>query len=264
MKERSLNIYLREIAKFHPLSQEEEKKLVKGIKQGSRTSQNQLILRHLQSVVKIAKLYQGRGILLGDLIDEGNFGLLKAIKSYDLSKGVRFISYGSWWIKHYIHKIIYEQSKIVKIPVQKIVDERSIRKMENVLSQEFGRIPSTEEIANALDVTPHEVHRAMELAQSDFSLDTQFGEAEVSLLDFIRASPEVLEDVVVKKLLAGEFKEYIQELTEKEKLVLTLRLGLNEGPCHKLREIGEIIGLSRERVRQIEEEALSKLRRKIK
>ncbi|MCK4306848.1 RNA polymerase sigma factor RpoD/SigA [candidate division WOR-3 bacterium] len=264
MSKKTLNIYLREIAKFKPLSAEEEKKLVLGMNRGSSTSRDQLILRHLHSVVKIAKLYQGRRVMLSDLIDEGNFGLLRALKAYDLSKGVRFISYGSWWIKHHIHKIIYEQGKIVRVPIQKMAGKKAIRKMESVLSQEFGRIPSTEEIAEALGITPHEVNKAMELAQSDFSLDVRLGEAEASLLDFVRASPEILENVVVKKLLVGELKEYIKELTDKEKLVITLRLGLEGEPCHKLREIGEILGLSRERVRQIEEKALAKIRRKLK
>jgi RNA polymerase primary sigma factor len=264
MKSRTLNIYLRKIAEFQALSSEEEKKLMVKMKQGNNDSRDQLILRHLQSVVKIAKLYQGRGVPLSDLIDEGNLGLLKALKAYDLSKGVRFISYGSWWIRQHIHKAIYEQSKIVKVPVQKIVNRRAIREMENILSQKFGRIPSTEEIANALGITSHEVDRAMELAQSDFSLDIQLGEAEASLLDFMRASPEMLEDVVVKKLFVGELREYMKELTDKERTVLTLRLGLNGEPRHKLREIGEVLGLSRERVRQIQEKTLEKLRKKVK
>ncbi len=264
MSERSLKIYLREIAKFDPLSAEEEKKLVIEMNQGNDISRKQLILRHLHSVVKIAKLYQGRRVMLSDLIDEGNFGLLKALRTYDLERGVRFISYASWWVRHHIHKIIYKQSKIVKVPVHKVVSRKAIREMENYLSQEFGRVPNTKEIASALSITPHEVSQAMELAQSDFSLDLKLGATEASLLDFVKASPETLEDIVVKKLLVGELKECIEELPEKEKLVLVLRLGLNGEPCHKLREIGEILELSRERVRQIETKALERIRRKLR
>ncbi|MBI4722201.1 MAG: sigma-70 family RNA polymerase sigma factor [Candidatus Stahlbacteria bacterium] len=213
--------------------------------------------------MKIAKLYQSSGVALGDLIDEGNFGLIRAMKTYDLRKGVRLISYASWWIRHYIHRLIYQQMRIVKIPVQRVADRRMIRKMEDVLIQKLGRLPHTEEIAKALDITSHEVNRAMEAMQNDLSLDIKIDEDEtVSLLDFLRANPEELEDSVVRGLLAGELEEKMINLSETEKLILRLRFGLAGELCHKLREIGELLNLSRERVRQIEQKALEKLRRK--
>lgn len=263
MSDKPLNIYLREITKFKIPSVEEERKLIKKIKAGDVSSLDHFIVRHLQSVVKIAKLYQRGSVLLDDLIDEGNLGLIRAIKSYDLDKGVRFMSYASWWVRHYIHRAIYQQMRIVKVPVQKIADRKAIRKIEDTLTQALGRLPSIEEIANALGITPHEVDRAMELAQNDLSLDTQIGEEDTSLLDFLRASPERLEDSVVRGLLAGELEERMNEISDIEKLVLQLRFGLNGEPIHRLREIGELLNLSRERVRQIEERALEKLRRKV-
>lgn len=153
--------------------------------------------------------------------------------------------------------------RIVKIPVQRIANRRMVRKMEDTLIQKLGRLPSTEEIAKALGITSQEVNRAMEVMQNDLSLDIKIDENEtVSLLDFLRANPEQLEDSVVRGLLAGELEERMSNLSDTEKLVLRMRFGLNGELCHRLREIGEVLNLSRERVRQIEQKALEKLRRK--
>lgn len=263
MSDKPINIYLREITKFKIPSAEEERKLIEKIKKGDNVSRDRLIIRYLQFVVKIAKLYQNSGIALEDLINEGNLGLIKAIKTYDLKKGVRFISYASWWIRHYIHSAIYCQMRIVKIPVQKITSRRAIRKMEDSLVQELGRLPTTEEIAKALDITSHEVAKAMEAAHNDLSLDVQIGEGDTSLLDFLMSTPERLEDSVVRELLTGELEEKMNTLTNTERLVLQLRFGLDGEPVRKLREIGEILNISKERVRQIEEHALEKLRKEI-
>jgi RNA polymerase primary sigma factor len=262
MNEKSLTIYLREIMKFKIPGAEEERELIRQLQAGDATARDHLIVRHLQSAVKIARLYETSGVMLGDLIDEGNLGLIRAIKSYDLRKGVRFISYASWWIKHHIHRAIYRQLRIVHIPIQKLTSRKVMRRMENTLTQELGRLPSTDEIAEALGVSPHEVHQAMELVQNDLSLDARLGREDVSLLDFLKASPERLEDRVVRKLLAGELQARMDELSDTEKLTLRLRFGLAGEPRRKLREIGEMLNLSRERIRQIEEKALARLRKK--
>jgi RNA polymerase primary sigma factor len=262
MSEKSLIIYLREITKFKIPGAEEERELIKKLRTGDGAARDRLIVRHLQSVVKIARLYRTNEVLLGDLIDEGNVGLIRAIKTYDLRKGVRFISYASWWIKHHIHRAIYHQLRIVRIPIQRLTSRKLMRKMEDALTQELGRLPSTEEIAEALGISPHEVHQAMELVRNDLSLDAQLGREDVSLLDFLRASPERLEDSVVRKLLAGELEARMDELSDTEKLTLRLRFGLAGEPRRKLREIGEMLNLSRERIRQIEEKALARLRKK--
>jgi RNA polymerase primary sigma factor len=263
MVDTALNIYLREIMKFKIPTPEEEYELIKEAKKNNRTARDQLIVRHLQTVVKIARLYQTSGVPLGDLIDEGNIGLIRAIKSYNLNKGIRFISYASWWIRHRIHRAIYQQLRIVKVPIQRMSDKKTIREMEQELSQKLFRFPSIEEVAEALNITPHEVDQAMDIVQNDLSLDIQLGDADTALLDFIKGNPERLEDQAIRGLLVGELAEGMEELNDIEKLVIKLRFGLNGEPVRKLREIGEMINLSRERVRQIEEKALDKLRRKV-
>ncbi|MCK4353101.1 RNA polymerase sigma factor RpoD/SigA [candidate division WOR-3 bacterium] len=260
MRNNVLNLYLKEIEKIPPLSTEEEQKLFEKIKLGDRKARERLILRHLRSVVKIAKLYYRRGIPLDDLINEGNLGLLRALKTYDLSRGVKFISYASWWIKQRILNIIYKQSKTVKIPVQKFAKRKIIIKIEEELTQKLGRLPKTEEIARVIGVSPHEIAQSMEIAQSDFSLDASMGDSEVSLLDFIKANPEQLEDYIIKELLEGELWEELKKLEEREKMIITLYFGLNGNRHHTLTEIGEILELSRERVRQIKEKSLIKLK----
>ena len=262
MKDKPINIYLREITKFKLPTLEEEHKLIREIRAGNESAFEKLVIRHLQSVVKIVKLYRKSNISLEDLIDEGNIGLIRALKTYDLSKGVRFISYASWWIRHYINHAIYRQLCIVKVPIQKLASRKLVKEIESTLAQELGRLPSVIEIAEALGITPTEITQAIELVQNDLSLDAKISEDDTSLLDFLKESPEKLEDSIVRELLVGELEEHICELSDTEKVVIKLRFGLNGEPCHRLREIGEVLNLTRERVRQIEEKALEKLRKK--
>lgn len=263
MSERALNIYLKEIMKIPPLTREEELQLIKRVKEkNDPTAREKLIVRLLPSVVKIAQLYKNVDVPLGDLIDEGNLGLIKAVEKYKIQKGVRFISYAVWWIKHYIHTAIYEHVKVVKIPPKKMKTKSAIRKMEKELIQKLGRLPTTQEIANALKISESEVVRGMEYLQADLSLDLKDEEVESTLLDFIKSEPEKLEDATIRKLLAGEVEEKLNELSEMERKIIKMRFGLNGMRVHKLREIGKKFDLSRERIRQIEEKALEKLKKK--
>ncbi|MDI6840632.1 MAG: RNA polymerase sigma factor RpoD/SigA [bacterium] len=262
MRNRVLSTYLEEIAELSPLSIKDEKQLIRKIKLGDSDARNRVVTMCLKYVVSIAKLYQGRGVPLGDLIDEGSLGLLRALKTYDPSKGVRFISYAAWWIRQHILKIIYQQAKAVKVSVQKLASKKTIMEIESELSQKLGRMPSTEEIAKALGLSTHEVDQAIQVAQSDFSLNTQIGQEEVSLLDFIKASPEKLEDYAIRELFEGELREKLNELSEPERSVTKLYFGLNGKEPHTLEEIGKMFNLSRERIRQIKAKALRKLRPK--
>lgn len=264
MRDRVLSAYLEEIAKLPTLPPEDEKRFIKKIKRGDSDARNRFVTLYLKSVVNIAKLYQGRGVPLGDLIDEGSMGLLRALKTYDPSKGVRFMSYASWGIRQHILKIIYQQAKAVKVPAQKFGSKKAIIKVENELSQKFGRMPTTEEIASALNLSTHELDQAIQVVQSDLSLNSQIGETEVSLLDSIKTSPEKLEDYVTKELLKGELWKKLNEFSELERSVIKLYFGLNGKNSHTLEEIGEIFNLSRERIRQIKVKALKKFLKKLK
>jgi RNA polymerase primary sigma factor len=262
MRNRVLNIYLKEIVKIPPLTREEEWELIKRVKEKKDPiAREKLIVRLLPSVVKIAQLYKNSGVPLGDLIDEGNVGLIKAIERYKIRKGVRFVSYAVWWIKHHIHTAIYDSLKVVRIPSKKIKSGNIIRNIEKELIQQLGRLPSTKEIADTLKISESEVTRCVEYLQTDFSLNLKDEKAESSLLDFIKSEPEKLEDDTIRKLLAGEIEEKLNDLSEIERKIIKMRFGLNGMKVHTLKEIGKKFDLSKERIRQIEERALEKLRK---
>jgi len=258
-----LNIYLREIGKLTILSPEEEAVLLKKAKSGDRTARERIITSHLRFVVSIAKLYSKRGVPLSDLIDEGNLGLLMALKRYDLTRGVKFISYASWWIRQHILRTIYVQAKTVRVPIQKMASTKLIHQIEEELLQKLGRLPRTDEISRVLGVSPRDVDRALEIVESDLSLDALIGEEEASLLDFIKANPEHLEDFMIKRVLSEELHEKLKELSEREREVINLYFGLNGKGPHTLEETGKLLGRTRERIRQIKEIALKKLRSRV-
>lgn len=264
MKDENFKKYWKRAKNIPMLSREEERELIAKAQKGDRKAKEKFIKSHLRSVVNIATLYKDRGILFEDLIDEGNLGLLRALKTYDLSRGFRFISYACWWIRHYMLKIIYQQAKAVKIPVQKLANRKTFMEAERELSQKLGRLPTTEEIAETLELTSHEVANAMTIAQTDLSLERKVGKGIFSLADFIGASEEALENSVNKELLIEEIKGKFNQLSNRERRIIELRFGLKGKSSYTLEELGYILSLSRERVRQIEEKALKKLRTLIK
>lgn len=259
-----LKKYRKLIKDIPVLSWEEEKKLITKVQRGNRKAKDEFLKIHFRSVINVVSLYKNRGIAIDDLVDEGNLGILRALKTYDLKKGIRFISYASWWMRHYMLRLIYQQTKAMKIPIKKLANRKAFIEAERELSQKLGRLPSTEEIAEVLGISSHEVNEAMGIAQADISLDTTFGEdSEFILLDFIESDEEALDSNIDRKVLAGEISGRFGELGVKERRVLELRFGLRGKTPHTLEEIGHKMALSRERIRQIETKALNKLRRLI-
>jgi RNA polymerase primary sigma factor len=259
-REKSLSMYLKEIGKYSPLSQAEEKDLIKRAQAGDKKASEKIITSNLKFVVKIANLYKNRGLLLSDLINEGNTGLIKAIKKFDITRDIRFLSYATWWIKQAILKAISQQTKVVRVPSHKLGDLRKIREVEGNLSQKMGRPPTAKEIADAIGVKELEVLRTYEAVQRDLSLDAPISaDKEFTLSDTIETE-EVSEESVMEGIFAGEIREYLKKLSPRQAKIVALYIGLDDGRPYTLREIGEKFGISRERVRQIKEKAIQKLR----
>ena len=258
-----LSIYLREIQKYPLLSKEQEVELAKKIKKGSKKSVEKLVSSNLRFVVSIAKMYQGFNIPLMDLINEGNVGLLTAAKKFDEKKGVRFISYAVWWIKQAILKSIAEQTRIVRLPLNQKQKIKSIAKMRKKLKQEGdGMEPTEEEIAKALSLKTEEVRRAISMAKQDISLDAPIKSTD-NLYFFDVISPRSYpspEEIFFRKNFKVEIMRQLKKLPERESKILILYFGLNNERPHTLEEIGKTLNLSRERVRQLKEKALNKIR----
>ncbi len=265
VEENSLDIYLREISKFPLLSPEEEIRLARRIRSGDRKALEQLSTSNLRFVVNIAKVYQKRGTLLCDLINEGNIGLIKAAQRFNPDRGVRFISYAVWWIRQAILKAMADSSTVVRLPVSKTGRIRKVARTQAKLSQKAGREPTIEEIAKRLGVDPVEVADAMSLAKRDISLDAPFSADEsLSISDLLKSttypSPE---EQFFRRSFQKEIEKEIENLSSREAEIVTLYFGFSKERPHTLEEIGEKVGLSRERVRQIKERALGKLRRSL-
>lgn len=259
MGESAFERYVREARRLHVLSREEERECIKKIKRGNKEVKEQFIRLKINSVIKVAKLYKGRGVEQDDLVVEGIIGLLRALDNYDLRKGVRFLSYAVWWMRHYMLKLIYGQSKAVRIPVKQQLNRIAIRDMEAKLSQVFGRLPTTDEIAKELGISTGEIFDAMELAQTAISLDAPFWD-KISLMDVVPMGKESLEDSAIRSIYIGEIREKMWKLSQIERTIIRLRFGLTGGTSHTLQQIGDMLNLSRERIRQIEKRALKKLR----
>lgn len=258
----SLNIYLKEISKISLLTREGEYELARKARKGDRAATEKLVSSNLRFVVKIAKAYQNRGISLVDLINEGNVGLIRAATKFDERKEVRFISYAIWWIRQAILRAIAEQSKIVRLPMNKAGRIRKVAKAARTIGQEIGREPTGEEIAEKLGLNTKDVTDAISIAKRDISLDVPTSESETATLaDMIEStlypSPE---EFLEKEVFAEEMEKAVASLAPREAKILRLYFGLGQERPHTLEEIGTMLHLSRERVRQIKEKALTKLR----
>ena len=260
-----LKIYLNEIGQIPLLDAEEEKELGRRSVDGDEEARRRLEEGNLRLVVSIAKHYTGRGIPLMDLIQEGNIGLMRAVEKYDFTKENRFSTYASWWIKEAMQRAIDQQSREIRVPVHVAENMKKVQKIAKDLQQKFGREATPEEIAEEMkDKSPEFVKEILSYLQNPVSLETPVGEdGENNLGDMVEdkasPTPEEAMNLLVQK---EEVSELLNALNDREKQVIRLRYGLEDGKTHTLEEIGEELKVTRERVRQIESRAMEKLRNK--
>ena len=257
-----VKIYLKEIGKVPLLTTEEETELAKKMSTGDPYAKKRLSEANLRLVVSIAKKYVGRGMQFLDLIQEGNLGLIKAVEKFDYTKGFKFSTYATWWIRQAITRAIADQARTIRIPVHMVETITKVKKISSQLLHENGRDPSPEEIAKELDMPVDKVREIMRIAQDPVSLETPIGEEEDSHLgDFIPDddAPAPAE-AASHTLLKEQLNEVLNTLTEREAKVLKLRFGLEDGKSRTLEEVGQRFEVTRERIRQIEAKALRKLR----
>jgi len=257
-----VRMYLKEIGRVSLLTAEEEIDLAKRMEQGDEEAKRRLAEANLRLVVSIAKRYVGRGMLFLDLIQEGNLGLIKAVEKFDYRKGYKFSTYATWWIRQAITRAIADQARTIRIPVHMVETINKLIRVSRQLLQELGRDPLPEEIAAGMDIPVERVREILKIAQEPVSLETPIGEEEDSHLgDFIedeeaQAPAEAASFILLKEQL----EEVLKTLTPREKKVLRLRFGLDDGRARTLEEVGQEFGVTRERIRQIEAKALRKLR----
>ena len=257
-----VRMYLKEIGKISLLSLEEELELSHRIADGDEEAKRLLAESNLRLVVSIAKRYVGRGMLFLDLIQEGNIGLMKAVDKFDSSKGYKFSTYATWWIRQAITRAIADQARTIRVPVHMVETINRMTRHQRQLTLELNREPTEEEIAARMKLPVEKVREIIKIAQDPVSLDTPIGEEEDSHLgDFIpderSMSPE---DFATNEILKDQISTVLMTLTDREEQVLKLRFGLIDGTCRTLEEVGQIFGVTRERIRQIEAKALRKLR----
>jgi RNA polymerase primary sigma factor len=258
----SLDKYLQEIGRVDLLDPEEEIDLARRIKKGDQKALEKLTKANLRFVVSVAKQYQNQGLSLGDLINEGNLGLIKAAKRFDETRGFKFISYAVWWIRQSILQALAEQSRIVRLPLNRVGALNKIGKAFSTLEQEFEREPSASELAEELDMSLFEVADTLKISGRHLSMDAPFAQGEDNrLLDVIQDERTPLPDhSLIKESLSKEVERALGTLTEREAEVIRLYFGLGREHSLTLEEIGEKFQLTRERVRQIKEKAIRRLR----
>lgn len=258
----SLDKYLQEIGKVDLLTADEEVVLAKRIREGDQLALEKLTKANLRFVVSVAKQYQNQGLSLRDLINEGNLGLIKAAQRFDETRGFKFISYAVWWIRQSILQALAEQSRIVRLPLNRVGSLNKISKTFSELEQKFEREPSPEELAEVLEVTASEVVDTMKISGRHVSMDAPFvQDEENSLLDVLENDgDEKPDDGLMNDSLRKEVQRALSTLTQREADVITLYFGLNGEHAMTLEEIGEKFNLTRERVRQIKEKAIRRLR----
>ncbi len=257
-----VKIYLKEIGRVPLLTPEEEIELAQKMKDGDKEAKKRLAEANLRLVVSIAKRYGGRGMSFLDLIQEGNLGLIKAVEKFDYTKGFKFSTYATWWIRQSITRAIADQARTIRIPVHMVETITKVKKTSSQLLHQNGRDPSADEIAQALDMPVERVREILRIAQDPVSLETPIGEEEDSHLgDFIpdENAPEPTEAASLV-LLKEQINQVLSTLTDREEKVLRLRFGLEDGRSRTLEEVGQMFNVTRERIRQIEAKALRKLR----
>ena len=257
-----VRMYLKEIGKVRLLTAAEEVHLAKKIELGDLDAKRRLVEANLRLVVSIAKKYVGRGMLFLDLIQEGNLGLIRAVEKFDYKKGYKFSTYATWWIRQAITRAIADQARTIRIPVHMVETINKLIRVQRQLLQKLGREPSPEEIAEQMEFTPDKVREIMKISQEPVSLETPIGEEEDSHLgDFIEDQEvEAPSDAASFTMLQEQLQDVLNTLNDRERKVIQLRFGLNDGHPRTLEEVGREFGVTRERIRQIESKTLSKLR----
>ena len=257
-----VRMYLKEIGRINLLTSDEEYEYALLAEQGDEYAKKMLAESNLRLVVSIAKRYVGRGMLFLDLIQEGNIGLMKAVDKYDPAKGFKFSTYATWWIRQAITRAIADQARTIRVPVHMVETINKLARVQRQLTQELNREPTDEELAKKLGISIDKVREVYKISQDPVSLETPIGEEDDSHLgDFIKdertMSPE---EYATSEMLKEELSGVLLTLTDREERVLRLRFGLDDGQCITLEEVGQIFGVTRERIRQIEAKALRKLR----
>lgn len=260
--EGSLDQYLRDISVYPLISREEEVRLAQRIRENDQEALDTLVRSNLRFVVSVAKKYQNQGVSLSDLINEGNLGLIRAAHKFDETKGIKFISYAVWWIRQAILQALAEQSRIVRVPLNRAGALHRIGKRANALLQELGREATHAEIAEGMEITEEEVAKTMSISQVHLSLDAPMAPGEDNrLLDYIPDTQSATPDEeTFEKALTESVHEALAGLKERESKILRLYFGLDGSEPMTLEQIGAVLNITRERVRQIKEKALSRLR----
>ena len=257
-----VKMYLKDIGKVPLLSPDEEIELAKRMAAGDEIAKQRLSEANLRLVVSIAKRYVGRGLLFLDLIQEGNFGLMKAVEKFDYTKGFKFSTYSTWWIKQSITRAIADQARTIRIPVHMVETINKLTRVTRQLTQKIGREPTTEEIAKEMNITEDKVREIMKISQDTVSLDTPVGEEEDSNLGtFIQDESAISpQESAAQVMLKEQLLEVLNTLTPREQKVIMLRYGIEDGHSRTLEDVGKEFNVTRERIRQIEAKALKKLR----
>ena len=257
-----VRMYLKEIGRIKLLTPEEEQEIAKKMAEGDEDARKRMSEANLRLVVSIAKRYVGRGMQLLDLIQEGNLGLMKAVEKFDYTKGYKFSTYATWWIRQSITRAIADQARTIRIPVHMVETINRVLRTSHSMVQKLGREPTTKEIADELHIEESKVEEVLKIAQEPGSLETPIGEEEDSHLgDFIQddEASQPSEEASYT-LLREQLEEVLSTLTPREEQVLRMRFGLTDGKPHTLEEVGKEFDVTRERIRQIESKALRKLR----
>ena len=258
----SVKLYLQQLTKLSLATHAQEKDFAKRILEKDQDAREALIKANLRLVVSIAKKYTNRGLLFLDLIQEGNLGLLRSIEKFDYTLGYKFSTYSTWWIRQAITRALAEQSRVIRIPVHIMEIVNKVRKNIRIFVQEEGREPTMEELSERVDLPVERIEEVVKLTQEPVSLEVTVGSKEDTSLEHYITNEDAVspEEAVIDSLLHDQIERVMDILTDREQMVIKLRFGLDDGIPRSLEEIGRILGVTRERIRQVEEKALNKLR----